>query len=312
MNVTLFVHDRLPVSGYGGTQRVVVWLARGLAELGHSVTLISGKGSSVPEARLVPVDASAAAGSCFDITPYIPSNTDILHAFRQLDLVPDVPFIWTQEGNVDPGTPLPDNTVFVSARHAQRNGRDAFVYNGIDPDDFEFRSQKDDYDLFLGRLSSSKGYKWAIEGARRSGRKLVLAGGWRPSLSRSHRYVGSVHGRVKARWLAGARCLWMPARWQEPFGLTLTEALVSGTPVLGTRHGSLPEIISKDVGALGNTVDELVALRDGIHKIDPKVCRARVLRWFTHIVMAEEYVRMYRHYLDTGNLPSGRIAGPTV
>ena len=65
-------------------------------------------------------------------------------------------------------------------------------------------------------------------------------------------------GARKAELLAGARCLWMPALWEEPFGLTLIEALASGTPVLGNQRGALPEIISAEVGRLGDTLDELV------------------------------------------------------
>src|SRR5206468_3859740 len=103
-----------------------------------------------------------------------------------------------------------------------------------------FRPTKADYDLFLGRLHSVKGYRWALTGAKRSGRRLLVGGGWRPSFRRNIRYVGEVHGTKKAELLAGARCLWMPALWEEPFGLTLIEALFSGTPVLATRRGGRP------------------------------------------------------------------------
>ena len=75
----------------------------------------------------------------------------------------------------------------------------------------------------------------------------------------------------------------MPALWDEPFGITLIEAMVSGTPVLGTRRGSLPEIVSPDVGALGDTLDELVELRARRStRWHPEACRARVERHFTH------------------------------
>jgi glycosyltransferase involved in cell wall biosynthesis len=135
-----------------------------------------------------------------------------------------------------------------------------------------------------------------------------VAGGWRLSLTRRVRYAGQVGGAKKADLLAGAACLWMPARWDEPFGLTLIEALASGTPVLGTRRGALPEIVSPEVGALGDTLDELVGLRDGLDRIDPAACRARVERHFTHHVMAAEYVRMFREFIATGALPAGRPA----
>ena len=101
----------------------------------------------------------------------------------------------------------------------------------------------------------------------------------------------------------------MPALWDEPFGITLSEALASGTPVLGTQRGSLPEVISEEVGALGDSVDELVVLRGTIDRLAPEACRARVEQYFTHHVMAAEYVRMFRGFLETGALPAGRLVG---
>jgi len=95
----------------------------------------------------------------------------------------------------------------------------------------------------------------------------------------------------------------MPARWDEPFGLTLIEALASGTPVLGTRRGALPEIVTPAVGALGDTLDELVALRPQINAIDPARCRDLVERHFTHRTMAEGYLALYRRVIGGETLP---------
>jgi glycosyltransferase involved in cell wall biosynthesis len=118
--------------------------------------------------------------------------------------------------------------------------------------------------------------------------------------------VGEVDGATKAALLARARCLWNPAAWDEPFGLVTIEALLSGTPVLGTRRGALPELITPEVGALCGTMDEMIAAAATIHARDPGACRARAERGFTHVVMAEEYVRMYRALLGAGTLPPGR------
>jgi glycosyltransferase involved in cell wall biosynthesis len=104
----------------------------------------------------------------------------------------------------------------VSADHARRHGLESFVHNGVPPDEFRFEPAKGDYDLFLGRLHAVKGYRWAIEGAKRARRKLVIAGAWRPSFRRSLHFVGTVDGSRKAELLAGARCLWMPAQWKTP------------------------------------------------------------------------------------------------
>jgi glycosyltransferase involved in cell wall biosynthesis len=288
---------------------VVVWLARGLAELGHQVTLIAGPGSKVPEATLVPVDLKLAHKPGFDLSPFIPPNTDIVHSFVPLATSPkSAPYVWTQEGNFKAGKAPPPETIFVSGNHAERSGRNSFVYNGIDPAEFRFEPTKGDYDFFLGRLHKEKGYHLAIEGALRTGRKLVVAGGWRPSFRRLVRFVGEVDGEAKAKWLAEARCLWMPALWDEPFGLTLAEALMSGTPVIGTHRGSLPEVITPDVGGLGDDLDQLVAIAEQIERIDPAACRARAEKHFSHRVMAEEYTRFYSHFLKTGELPPGRKA----
>lgn len=308
MNVGVFFWDRLPPPTYGGTQRMVWYLVRGLAAAGHRVTLVAGEGSSAPEATVVPVNVAHARSATFDIRPHLPPGLDILLTYVPLRVAPDVAWVRGLPGNWKPGTVGPANTIYLSEDHARRHGGSAFVYNGIDPADFHFRAAKDDYDLFLGRLHKIKGYRWAIDGAKRTRRKLLLAGGWRPSLSRYVKYVGKVGGEKKAALLAGAACLWMPALWDEPFGLTLIEALVSGTPVLGTRRGSLPEILSPDVAAMGDSVDELVALRPRLDSIDPVACRARVERHFTHHTMAAGYIRMFRRFLAEGTLPPGERA----
>src|SRR6185436_4957646 len=108
MRVALYFHDKLPIKGYGGTQRLVVWLARGLAQLGHQVTLIAGHGSKVPEATLVPVDLKLARKPDFDLTPLIPSNTDIVHSFApRLGRPGSIPYVATISGNLRSGHTLP-------------------------------------------------------------------------------------------------------------------------------------------------------------------------------------------------------------
>jgi glycosyltransferase involved in cell wall biosynthesis len=309
MHLALLYHGVLPVKGYGGTPRVVVWLARGLAELGHRVSLLAGAGSAVPEATLVPLDPRRAERADFDVRPFLPPGVDVLHAHRPLGPA-EVPTLWTLHGNARPGKSYPPNLVCLSADHARRHGTEAFVYNGLDPGEYRFEPRKSDFDLFLGRLHGAKGWRWAMEGAGRAGRPLVVAGGWRPTLRPGLRFVGTVEGAQKRDLLAEAACLWMPALWDEPFGLTLIEALASGTPVLGTRRGSLPEVVSADTGALGDTLDELVALRPTLDRVDPEACRARVTRRFSHRTLAEEYLRFYRTLVATGTLPAGRPAGP--
>jgi glycosyltransferase involved in cell wall biosynthesis len=280
-----------------------VWLARGLAELGHEVTLLAPEGSRIREARLIALQPRQLAQPDFDLSRIVPDRIDILHLHAPLRRAPAQPHVFTLHGNRASGAATP-NTIFLSADHAQRHGGQAFVYNGVDPGEYVFRSRKDGYDLFLGRLHGAKGYRWAVEGAKQSGKRLIVAGGWRPTLRRSVRFVGSVDGQKKAALLSGSECLWMPALWDEPFGLTLVEALMSGTPVLGTRRGSLPEIVTPEVGMLGDTLDELVELRPSIAKRSSEACRVYAETHFTHRTMAENYLRMYAHYLRAHALPT--------
>ena len=308
MHVVLASHQQLPAKGYGGPQRVVVALVRGLAALGHRVTLLALPGSRVPEAKVVEVPARKFADLA-ELASYVPRDADILHTHVPVKPGPNVvPLLQTIHRNLKPGSPLSVNAVFLSRDHARRHGSEVFVYNGLDPAEYVFRrfpKRAEQFDLFLGNLHSTKGYHWAVEAAKHAGHRLVVAGGWRPSFTGAIKYVGEVDGGKKAALLARARCVWNPAQWDEPFGLVTIEAFLSGTPVLGTRRGALPELITPEVGALCDTMEEMIAAAQTIHTRRPEACRALAERRFTHVVMAEEYVRMYQCLIETGKLPPG-------
>ena len=310
MHVVVASHHRLPVEGYGGPQRVVVALVRALAALGHRITLLAQPGTKVAEAaKIVEVAPRLLKDSNLDLKKFLPDNADILHAHFPLKQGPKgLPFVQTLHGNWKPNTPLPPNTIFLSRDHAARHGSTAFVYNGLDPAEYIYRRRKEQWDLFLGRLHSDRGYHWAVDAAKRTGRPLIIAGGWRPSFTGGIKYVGEVGGKRKAVLLARARCLWMPAQWDEPFGLPTIESLFSGTPVLGTKRGALPEILTPDVGALASSLEEMITAAQTIGTRAPEACRARAERHFTHVKMAESYVRMYEGMTKSGTLPAGLIA----
>ena len=83
------------------------------------------------------------------------------------------------------------------------------------------------------------------------------------------------------------------------------EALASGTPVIATPRGSLPQLIGPDGGAIGATYEDLIAIRRRLADFDPHACRRRAERHFTHLRMARDYVRMYEGLLRDGKLPPG-------
>lgn len=306
MHVVQFEHQRVPVEKYGGTQRVVVWLSQALVALGHDVTLLAARGSKVPGVRVVEVDAKDVLTPGFDVRRYVDRPVDVMHYHHLVAHPPNVPFVATLHGNLGAGAVAPPYVICLSENHARRCGTASYVYNGINLDEYEFRTHKSDFDLFLARLHSAKGWRVAVRAAKLGHVRLVVAGGWRPSFSRWVRFAGKVGGPEKRELLAGARCLWMPAQWEEPFGLNVVEALASGTPVIATPRGALAEIIGEEGGAVGETLEELLAIRRRIGDFDARACRLRAERYFTHLRMARDYVRMYQHLREHGRLPPGR------
>jgi glycosyltransferase involved in cell wall biosynthesis len=305
MHVVQFQHTKVPVAKYGGAQRIVVWLSQALVELGHDVTLLAGPGSRVPGVRVVEVDAEEVRRPGFDVHRYVDRPVDVMHYHGLVEHPPNVPFVATLHGNMGPGRTAPPYVIGVSEDHAQRHGIGAYVYNGVRLDEYQFRVEKSDFDLFLARLHSIKGWRVAVQAAKAERFKLVIAGGWRPTLSRWLTFVGEIGGERKKELLAGARCLWMPVQWEDPCPVNVLEALASGTPVIATPRGSLPQLVGPDGGGIGATYHELIALRRRLLDFDAHACRRRAERYFTHVRMARDYVRMYEHLVEGGRLPAG-------
>jgi glycosyltransferase involved in cell wall biosynthesis len=307
MHVVQFQHTRVPVAKYGGAQRIVVWLSQALVELGHEVTLLAGRGSRVPGVRVVEVDADEVRQPGFDVRARVGAPVDLLHYHELVRHPPGVPYVATLHGNLGAAA-APPYVICVSENHARRHGTAAFVHNGVRLDEYEFRVHKSDFDLFLARLHSAKGWRMAVAAAKAAKFRLRVAGGWRPSFSRWVRFVGEVGGAEKRELLAAARCLWMPVQWEDPCPVNVLEALASGTPVIATPRGSLPELVGADGGGIAAELEDLLALRRRLGDFDPAACRRRAERYFTHLRMARDYVRMYEGLLTQGRLPPGRRA----
>ncbi|HTI05790.1 MAG TPA: glycosyltransferase [Gemmatimonadales bacterium] len=306
MHIVQFVPTRVPVPKYGGTQRIVVWLSHGLVELGHDVTLLAPRGSHVDGVRVVEVDPAEVLSPEFDPARHVDRPFDVMHYHCLVKHPPKVPFLATLHGNLGPGGVAPSYVVCVSENHARRHHTASYVYNAVRLDEYEFRPNKSDFDLFLARLHSAKGWRLAVAAAKAERFRLVIAGGWRPSLSRWLKFVGEIGGAQKRELLAGARCLWMPVQWEDPCPVNVLEALASGTPVLATPRGSLPDLVGDDGGGIGASFDDLLALRRRLSDFEPTACRRRAERYFNHLRMTRDYVRMYEHLLQHGELPPGR------
>jgi glycosyltransferase involved in cell wall biosynthesis len=307
-------HSRpVPPRDYGGTERMVDWLCKGLAELGHEVTLLAPPGS-VPAPGVRLREIRPEAGFVEQVRAALPHGVDLLHTHVPFSSEDEarigVRLVTTIHGNGKPGEWFSPGAVFVSANHARRHGRTEFVHNCIDPAEFHSTSQahiRRNGLMFLSKTNwSVKNLRGAASVARRAGVSLQVAGGTRPwsvrlecALRPSWKWWGPVSGRSKADLLVSGRAMIFPILWEEPFGIVVAEALCSGTPVLATPRGSLPELIDDRVGRLipwedqDQWISTVQSLESGALRFDPEVCRALALERFHYLKMAEAYVRLY-------------------
>lgn len=308
MHIALCHNAIIPPRDYGGTERVVAWLARALLEKGHKVSLVAKPGSEIEGAQLIVCDPKASWDKL------APKDADLLHLWATPSVEPSRPYVVNIGGNGQPGEVFLKNSIFVSRSHAARHGSSHFVYNGLPIDDYACDAVREPFLVFLAKASwKVKNLKGAIEVARGAGLRLEVLGSrnWPfgiqklfPPLNGVH-YRGMVGETEKRRLLRKASGLLFPVRWEEPFGLAVTEALASGCPVFGTPYGSLPEIVTPEVGVLSTSSAALVEAIKRRVQFSPEVCRARVRQGYTHLQMADGYLEYYSNVLKTGELSEG-------
>jgi glycosyltransferase involved in cell wall biosynthesis len=207
------------------------------------------------------------------------------------------PWLFTVEGNGQPAEVFPVNTVFISRDHARRHGSSVFVYNGVNPDGYTMARSRRPYACFLAKARwPVKNVDGAISVAKRAQMPLKIMGGYRFSFSRWVRWLGMADQAQKTAVLGEARALLFPVRWHEPFGIAVVEGLLSGAPVFGTPYGSLPELVTEDVGSLASSTDELARML-AARVVNPRICRDYAASRFSHVVMAEGYTKLYDRIL---------------
>ncbi|MEO6571523.1 MAG: glycosyltransferase family 4 protein, partial [Ilumatobacteraceae bacterium] len=192
----------------------------------------------------------------------------------------------------------------------------ATVHHGIDTSAFGLHRAPGEHLLFFGRIHPDKGTADAIEVARRTGRRLDIAGiiqdaqyfrdQVEPHIDGNHvRYLGPVSAVDRAEVLGGAHALLHLIDFDEPFGYSVVEALACGTPVIANARGSMPELIAH--GATGFLVDGLDAAVDAVRDaggLDRAAIRAATVADVGVATMIERYVEVYRNVL-AGTDPRG-------
>lgn len=335
---------RTPPRHYGPWERVVSILCEGLVEKGFDVTLFA-TGDSVTKGKLESV-CPAPYEEDKDLDPKVWECLHISHLFERagefdlihnhFDFLPlsysrliDTPIVTTIHGFssqkiIPVFKEYQDRSHYVSISDSDRSQEldyAATVYHGIDLESFTFKDRCGDYLLFFGRIHPDKGTVEAIEIAGRFGMKIIIAGIVQdqtyfdekvaPRLDDDNVvYVGPAGPGLRDELLGGAYALLHPIFFEEPFGLSVVEAMACGTPVVAFSRGSMPEVIKDgETGYLVEDVEDAVEKLKHVPDIDRRRCRQWVEERFTKERMVNDYVEVYKKIIEM-ETPNARRANP--
>ncbi|CAN7205805.1 glycosyltransferase family 4 protein [Variovorax paradoxus] len=337
------LYEAVPPRLYGGTERVVAHLANALVDQGHEVTLFASADTQTrarlapmraQALRLdpAPLKSDLASHLCmlhevrrraheFDVLHF---HVDLLHFPFFEDMAGRT--LTTLHGRLDiadlPGAYMRWNQFpLVSISRHQRKPLPfanwlATIPHGLEETPYAFEPNPGGYLAFLGRISPEKRPDRAIEIARRAGLPLKIAAKVdaadasyfaqkiRPLLDDPLvEFIGEIGDADKAAFLGGARALLFPIDWPEPFGLVMIEAMACGTPVIGWRCGSVPEVIEHGVSGL--IVEDEAQAVEAVHAIgalDRRRVRQAFERRYSAQAMASAYVEQYARLAGGGAL----------
>jgi glycosyltransferase involved in cell wall biosynthesis len=323
----------VPPAGYGGIERVVSVLTEGLVAAGHDVTLFAAAGSRTDARLVTPLQHPPPLGDLTSMTDDLVHCTTAFLRADEFDVVHDhtgmgpalgallngcTPVVHTLHGPwTEPARRLlalvDDRVHVVAISRAQRDANPQLlcagvVYNGIDVAAHPFHQVKEDFLVFVGRISAEKRPEVAIEVARRANLPLVMM--IKRSEPAERAYFDEVVAPklgddvvvldqpphdVKVDLLGRARALVFPIDWPEPFGLVMTEAMACGTPVITRPLGSAPEIVTDGVtGFLCATKNEMADAVAAAAELRPEDCRFRAEKLFSGEAMVSGYEAVYR------------------
>lgn len=319
---------RTPPQKYGPWEQVASNIAEGLVKEGVEVTLFA-TGNSSTAGRLEHISKTAycedqnldpKVWECLHISHLMEqaSAFDIIH--NNYDFLPltyssliQTPILTTIHGFSSPRI-LPvyikynRTTWYVSVSNSDRSPEldyIATVYNGINTADFTFQPAPGRYLLFFGRIHPEKGTLESIRIAKKAKMQLIIAGLIQdeayfqemivPHLNSDDIiYAGNADKKMRDELLGHAAVLLHPVNYEEPFGLSVAEAMYCGTPVIAFNRGSMPELIRHGkTGFLVKNEYEAAEVLSEIQEIDRMDCHEWTKEKFTREKMVRDYLEVY-------------------
>jgi glycosyltransferase involved in cell wall biosynthesis len=324
---------RTPPRKYGPWEQVASNITEGLIENGIDVTLFA-TGDSITKGKLEYIcerpyledaELDPKVWECLHIShvmeqadkfDLIHNNYDFLPlTYSRLIRTPMVTTIhgFSSQKILSVYKKYNSTNFYVSISNSNRSHEldyAATVYNGINTNEFTFRPEPKDYLLFFGRIHPEKGTFESIQIAKQSGRKLIISGliqhqeyfdsKIKPFINDDDIvYVGNSVPKERDKLLGEAYALLHPISFEEPFGLSVAESMLCGTPVIAFNKGSMPELIlDGKTGFLFNTIDEAVEAVNNIKSIDRKYCREFAVSKFSRQKMIEGYLEVYKKIVN--------------
>jgi glycosyltransferase involved in cell wall biosynthesis len=325
---------RTPPRKYGPWEQVASNITEGLVENGIDVTLFA-TGDSVTKGKLEYIcerpysedaELDPKVWECLHISHLMEQadKYDLIH--NNFDFLPltyshliRTPMVTTIHGFSSQKIltvykKYNSTSHYVSISNSDRSPEldyTATVYNGINTDEFTFHSEPKDYLLYFGRIHPEKGTSESIQIAKQSGKKLIISGliqhqeyfdnKIKPYINDDDIiYAGNSGPWERNKLLGEAYALLHPISFEEPFGLSVAESMLCGTPVIAFNKGAMPELIlDGKTGFLVNSIDEAVQSVNNIKSIDRKHCRTWAASKFTLEKMVEGYLAVYKNILGT-------------
>lgn len=311
-----------PPTDFGGMERINWWLATELVKRGHELTLFGCEGSHLEGAKEVVILPGGGEVHPREGGPYPPyfdfmtnwmsQQSEALEVWhdsshhhelaRRLDSLPSVSTVH------NPNPPESKNSIYLSNfhRHHLGQGHAPFVMNGAPEGEYLYGGQKEDYVLFMGAFGHHKGFDIAIEFSRYYQIPMKIAGF--PMGADEQRilqenmehpnieYLGVIGGIQKLEVLAKAKACLMPFRWPEPGCILAVECMASGTPIIGSSNGVLPEyIVDGQTGFITHgRAEDLYSAFLRLDEISPEACYQRFYDHFRIQRVAQQYEEQYR------------------